>query len=393
MRLAHTSDWHAGRVLKRVERLPELASVLENLGDDLERLKVDVLLMSGDVFDSGTPVAEAERVVFSFFKRLGRAGIQTVAIAGNHDSPARVEAWGGLAEMVGVQAVARPAPRDRGGLVGLVSRSGEALRAAAVPFASPIRFFTALELAQGETRPHQRYADGLKQMVANVTEGFRPDAVNVLLLHTHVEGAAHSGSERRVHLGEEWAATPQAIPASAHYVALGHIHKPQRLAAAGSPAQYAGSPLQMDFGETGEEKSFVLVDARPGQPARMERVPYRGGKQLKRVRATLKDLERDAAALAGPDLLLAVQVPLETPDPDINARVRGLLPNALRVDVELPAARTLFDAPAAAARAHATDPAELYAAYVRQSRGEAALEPELLQAFKDLYAEECAHGE
>jgi exonuclease SbcD len=92
MRLAHTSDWHAGRILKRVDRLPELAAVLEQMGDDLEREKVDVLLMSGDVFDSGAPVAEAERVVFSFFKRLGRAGIETVVIAGNHDSPARMQA-------------------------------------------------------------------------------------------------------------------------------------------------------------------------------------------------------------------------------------------------------------------------------------------------------------
>jgi exonuclease SbcD len=69
LKLAHTSDWHAGRVWKRVERLPELASVLENMGDDLEHEKVDVLLMSGDVFDSGAPVAEASGLVFSFFKR------------------------------------------------------------------------------------------------------------------------------------------------------------------------------------------------------------------------------------------------------------------------------------------------------------------------------------
>lgn len=388
MRLAHSSDWHAGRVLKRVERLPELAAVLENLGDDLEREKVDVLLMSGDVFDSGAPVADAERVVFSFFKRLGRAGIESVVIAGNHDSPARMEAWSGLAELVGVHAVARPRPCDKGGLVTLAA-GGATLRVAAVPFASPIHFFSALELAEGETRPHQRYADGLKQIVQNVTGGFRPDAVNVLMLHTHVEGAAFSGSERRVHLGEEWAATPQAIPATAHYVALGHIHKPQLLETAPSPAQYAGSPLQMDFGETGEDKSFVLVDARPGQPARMERVGYRGGRRLRRVRASLAELERDRARLADPGTLLWVSIPLDAPDPDINARVRGLLPNALRVEVELPVS-SLFDPRAAAARAQALEPAELFAAFVRKARGEAALEPELLAAFRELYAHECA---
>jgi exonuclease SbcD len=390
MKLAHSSDWHAGRIWKRVERLPELASVLENLGDDLEHEKVDVLLMSGDVFDSGAPVAEAERLVFAFFKRLGRAGIETVVIAGNHDSPARVEAWGSLAELVGVHAVARPCPHDQGGAVKVRSKAGEQAVVAAVPFASPIRFFSALDLAEGQTRPHQRYADGLKQIVANVTSAFRADSVNVLMLHTHVEGAAFSGSERRVHLGEEWAATPQAIPASAHYVALGHIHKPQQLLAAGSPAHYAGSPLQMDFGEAGEDKSFVLIDARPGQPARTERVPYRGARKLHRLRATLSDLERDAKRYANPDSLLWVKVPLSAPDPDINARVRQLLPNALRVEVEL-AERSLFDPEVTAAHTHAVDPAELYAAFVKARRGDQALDPDLLAAFKDLHAQECAH--
>jgi exonuclease SbcD len=388
VRLAHTSDWHAGRAWKRVERLPELASVLENLGDDLEREKVDLLLMSGDVFDSGAPVAEAERVVFSFFKRLGRAGIETVVIAGNHDSPARMEAWAGLAELVGVRAVARPCPHDKGGAVQIRSKSGEQAVVAAVPFASPIRFFSALDLAGGETRAHQRYADGLKQIVANVTSAFRRDSVNVLMLHTHVEGAAFSGSERRVHLGEEWAATPQAIPPDAHYVALGHIHKPQRLLAAPSPAHYAGSPLQMDFGEAGEQKSFVLVDARPGQPARCERVPYRGGRALLRVRGTLADLERDAKRLSDSGSLLWVSLPLEAPDPDVNARVRQLLPNALRVEALLPE-RSLFDPQTSSSHAHAIDPPELYAAYVNAQRGEAGLKQPLLHAFKELYGREC----
>jgi len=130
MRIVHTSDWHAGRIWRRIDRLPELADVLENLGDFLESERVDLLLMSGDVFDSGAPNPAAERLVFGFFKRIGRAGIQTVVIAGNHDSPARLQAWGTLAELVNVRAVAFPYRRDAGGLLELVSRSGEKARVA-----------------------------------------------------------------------------------------------------------------------------------------------------------------------------------------------------------------------------------------------------------------------
>ena len=381
MRIAHTSDWHAGRIFKQIPRLPELEDVLANLGDDLEREKVELLLMSGDVFDSGSPRPEAERLVFRFFKRLGQAGIHTALIAGNHDSPSRIEAWSALAELVDVRAVARPCPADRGGLLTIVPASGETALVAAVPFASAGDLVSALDTAESDTTARQRYADGLRDIVKNVTAGFRRDAVNLLMLHTHLEGAAFSGSERTVHLGDEWAATPQALPANAHYVALGHIHKPQRVGASPSPAFYAGSPLQMDFGEAGEEKSWVLVDARPGQPARCERVPYRGGRPLEKVRATLDVLERDAPLLAARGFLW-VTVPLLSPDPDLNSRVRKLLPNAVKVEPELAVA----DEPIEETRPKHTAPAaELYAAYHSAAHG-AAPRPELLEAFEALRA-------
>jgi exonuclease SbcD len=382
LKIVHTSDWHAGRVFKREPRLPELAAVLENLGDALEREKVDLLLMSGDVFDSGAPVAEAERLVFSFFKRVGRAGIRTVVIAGNHDSPARVEAWGGLTELVGVHTVARPRAADRGGLVTIEIR-GETALVAAVPFAAPRDLVSALQMAEDDTLAKQRYAEGMRAIVENVTAPFRADTVNLLMLHTHLEGAAFSGSERSVHLGEEWAATPQVLPPTAHYVALGHIHKPQKIAAAGATALYAGSPLQMDFGEAGEEKSFVLVDARPRQPARWERVPYRGGCPLARFQLTLSEIERDAGRLTQAGWLW-VTVPLEVPDPDINAKVRKLLPNVLRVEVELPEA---IDEPKPEVARLSMDQAQLFEAYHQERHG-VAPGPEILEVFKALYAEE-----
>ena len=108
MRIVHTSDWHAGRVWKGLRRLDELGRVLEHLGDFLEREKIDLLLMSGDVFDSGAPNPEAEKLVFSFFKRTGQAGVPSVVIAGNHDSPKRLQAWGTLAELVNVHVVGVP---------------------------------------------------------------------------------------------------------------------------------------------------------------------------------------------------------------------------------------------------------------------------------------------
>jgi hypothetical protein len=89
MRIVHTSDWHAGRVWKGRDRLPELQNILEHLADFVERERIDLLLMTGDVYESAAPSPEAERAVTTFFKRIGIAGVPAVVIAGNHDSAQR----------------------------------------------------------------------------------------------------------------------------------------------------------------------------------------------------------------------------------------------------------------------------------------------------------------
>lgn len=116
MLIVHSSDWHAGRLWKGIDRLDELEAVLDNLGDFIERERVDLLLMSEDVFDSRCPSAAAERAVFGFFRRVGKAGTKTAVIAGNHDDPLRLEAWGTLTELVDVNDGRAPAfgrPRRR----------------------------------------------------------------------------------------------------------------------------------------------------------------------------------------------------------------------------------------------------------------------------------------
>jgi exonuclease SbcD len=336
MLIVQTSDWHAGRLWKGIDRLDELEAVLAHLGDFIERERVDLLLMTGDVFDTRGPSAAAERAVFGFFRRVGNAGTRTCVIAGNHDDPVRLDAWGTLAELADVTTVARPRRADRGGVIEHETRSGQRAVVAVVPFAKTSDLVSAAEMAASDTHAHQRYAEGMRGIIGHLTTRFRPDAVNLLMAHTHLDGAVLARSERRVHLGKEWSATAQVLPSTAHYVGLGHIHKPQRIEAAPSPAYYAGSALQLDFGEIGEEKSFVVIAAEPGQPARIERVPYAGGKSLHDVRKTLTELDREAEQLCALGWL-RVTVPLEAPDIDLNRKVRQLLGNAVvSVDYELP---------------------------------------------------------
>lgn len=381
MRILHTSDWHAGRLWKGMDRLSELVACFDQMAAFVRREQVDVVLVSGDVFDTGSPPAAAERAVFGFLREVGDAGAKSVVIAGNHDSADRVDAWGVLTELVGVRAVGRPRSISKGGLIRIdVPRSGETAMVAALPFASPGRLMSALDRVAEETRSRLRYATALRGLVEHLCGGFQAGAVNVLMAHTHLDGATFSGSERKVHLGDAWAARAEAIPAEASYVALGHIHRPQRVEAARAPTEYAGSPMQLDFGEEGETKSFVVVDVTPGLPAKVERIPYEGGRPLRSVRATLEQLEAESEALreAG---WLRVTVPLETPDPDVAGRVRRLLPNVVSVMVDLPVADEVADPTRPEAGA---SPAELYRAYHRRAHGRAP-DDTLVAAFEALY--------
>ena len=382
MKIVHTSDWHAGRVWKQqLDRLPELEAVLDELAAYIEREAIDVVLVTGDVFDGGAPPARAEAVVYRFFKRIGRTGAQSVVIAGNHDSGTRLEAWGELAELVGVHAVGRPKPPDRGGVIELATRAGEAAVIAAIPFAAPRTLVSALQLAADDTAAMQGYADRLRQVIELCSSRFRTGAVNLLCLHTHLDGAAFTGSERRVHLGDDWAAAPQALPPSAHYVALGHIHKPQTVSAP-CPAEYAGSPLQLDFGEAGEAKSFVRIDAAAGRPAQIHRVPYRGGRALTVVRGTLEELaaRRDELATAGWVKVIAL---LGAPDPELSRKVHALLDNVVAVDFECPAIER--EAVAGLGLRDAA-PADVYRAWFERAHGRVP-DDAVVQAFNQLLAD------
>ncbi len=159
MRIVHTSDWHAGRRWKGVDRLKELQAVLDHMATWIGDNGVDLLLHTGDVFDNGAPAARAERVVFRFLKRIGDAGVKSVVIAGNHDNARRLEAWGILAELVGVHVVGRPRNADEGGVLTLTTTSGETAKVACVPFAAVRDLISAADLAEDDAAARTSYAD------------------------------------------------------------------------------------------------------------------------------------------------------------------------------------------------------------------------------------------
>lgn len=329
MKILHTSDWHLGRRWKGQYRYDELKSVLDNLIETIGDEEVDLILHSGDLFDTRNPPAQAEDLAYEFFVRAHAVGARSVVIAGNHDNPGSFDAQNRLTRMADVHLVGRPRSASNGGVLTIETRSGEVAVIAALPFASPGQFVSGMDLVADDSQARVRYAHMFQAAVNNLAAAFRPDAVNLFMAHTHLDGAVLAQSERRVHVGEQWAGTRQDLPAQATYIALGHIHKPQKIEGL-LHAYYAGSPLQLDFGEAGEEKSYILVTAQPGQPPQVEHRPYVGGQSLIHWEGTWPEFESAAESLSNSGWV-RVQLSLDEKDPEINRKVRELVPNAITV--------------------------------------------------------------
>jgi exonuclease SbcD len=168
-----------------------------------------------------------------------------------------------------------------------------------LPFVSEAR--VAREgLADGELAQRrddaERYAERLCREISARAAHRDPAAVNVMALHQFVTGGAPSDSERRLRLGALSDLDASAIPAGLDYVALGHHHRPQRVAGAPSPALYAGSPIAYSFSEAGQDKRAVLVDVAPGRPATISDVLLRGGRPLEIWAVRSLEEARDLAA-------------------------------------------------------------------------------------------------
>jgi exonuclease SbcD len=176
------------------------------------------------------------------------------------------------------------------------------------------------------------------ELLAAMTRGFSPRRIPIVLGHLFTDGAlvTPGGGERELTIGIAYAVPPSRLPGQVAYVALGHVHLPQAVKGSPAPARYAGSLLQLDFGEAGQRKSVAIVEASAGRPAKVREVSLSAGRSLRDLRGTLDEVVAQSGEVG--DAWLRVFVATDGPVPGIADRVRDELPNAL--DVHLVYERT-----------------------------------------------------
>lgn len=386
MRFLHTSDWHVGVFLGGKDRTHEHALFLEELIEIIIEEKIDAVLISGDLFDAPNPPAESEKLVYDFFRKMVERRIPVVLIAGNHDSGARIDGKAKLLELVHVHAFGKP---QRSASIEILTQRGESLIVAALPFAGDLRMLDwddSMRLDQGQQRG--TFAERMGQILSILSRAhFKPHAVNALMAHLTVDGAALSGSEKSLRMSDTWTIPPTMFPSEAGYVALGHIHKAQQFSE-GPPMAYSGSPLYIDFGEEKDEKGVYIVEAVAGRPPKLEFRKLQRLTRVKTVRTSLKNLEKSAALFQGFDGHVKVVVDLED---DKRARVaedvRKLLPQTVIVNLEAPKPVEERILPNITTVTH--HPVQAYRLYLESQNRSAA--PELIDTFQNLM-EEAIHA-
>ena len=348
MRFIHTSDWHLGQTLHGFERGFEHQCFLDWLLDTLVAEQVDALLVSGDVFDTANPSAAAQKQLYRFLQQAKARvpHLNTVIIAGNHDSPGRLEAPGPLLETVDATVIGF-VPRGPDGqidlqrlVVPLNSRHGHvAAWALAVPFLRP----GDVPRVEDSTDPYQ---DGIAllyaQALAHAQQLRQSGQALIALGHCHmVGGQISSDSERSIVIGGSEALPSGMFDTQVAYAALGHLHLAQRVGGQ-QHLRYCGSPLPLSFAEVAYPHQVLRVDLDGDKVSAITPLPVPRAVDLLRVPAQpapLPDVLAALKALALPaqtDLqrfpYLEVRVRLDAPEPSLRSQIEAALaPHAVRL--------------------------------------------------------------
>lgn len=331
MKFLHTADWHVGKTLRGRSRAEEHRAVLGEIADIATREAVDVVLVAGDLFDSAAPTAEAEEIVYRALMELAATGAEVVVVAGNHDSPPRLAAVRSLLDLARVRVAAYPTRPAEGGIVEVSGRGGGQARIALLPFLSQRGIVKAEDLMARDAEQHTLlYADRCRNILAALCRDFDPRQINIVVAHLTVVGGMVGGGERLAQTVFDYHVPTQVFPASAHYVALGHLHRAQQLPA-GCPVWYSGAPLFLDFGDSAEERCVLVVTAAPGLPAQVQRMPLHSGRRLRTLKGTLAELSGQAETV-GDDFLRIVLS--EQRRPGLAEEVRERFPNAVDVAIQ-----------------------------------------------------------
>jgi exonuclease SbcD len=346
MRLLHTSDWHLGQTLHNYERTYEHQRFLDWLLDTIVAEEADALLIAGDIFDTANPSAAAQKQLYRFLQQAKARSPQLdiVVIAGNHDSPGRIEAPGPLLEAHGTSVIGHIVRGDDAAidlerhLIPLHGKDGAVgAWCLAIPFLRPgdVPRLPTPEDGAAAIDPYLGGIALLYQQTFALAAARRQEGQAIVAMgHCHmVDGTASLESERRIVIGGTEALPAGIFDPAIAYAALGHLHLAQRVGQK-EHLRYSGSPLPLSFAEVGYQHQILRIDLAGDAPAVVTSLPVPRAVELLRVPPKPAPLEEALASLAALDHperplheqpFVEVRVLLDAPEPGLRGRIEAAL--------------------------------------------------------------------
>ena len=292
MKFIHTSDWHLGKSLDGHSRLEEQ----EQFCDDFVKLvndnDIDMIIIAGDIYDTSNPPAQAEKLFYKTVSRLANNGERCVLIiSGNHDNPERLAAITPLAHEQGIIVLGYPlSSTEKAKYEGFeileakegclkVEIKGEKATIITLPDPSEKRLNEAIGNPSNDEEAQKTYSERVGELFRELEENFEEDTINIAVSHIFVVGGEGTDSERPIQLGGSLLVEKKDLPTKAQYIALGHLHKPQK-ASHRLNAYYSGSPLQYSKDERSYAKGANIVDLKAGESPIIQSIYFKNYKSI-----------------------------------------------------------------------------------------------------------------
>lgn len=357
MRFVHTADWHLGRIFFGVHLTEDQAHVLDQVVELVKSSGAGALVVAGDVFDRSVPPPDAVDLLDDVLSRLALdIGVPVILIAGNHDSPQRLQ--------FGARLLRSRHLHIFGGLtsdVRAVTLEDDAgpINFYGLPYAEPPVVRQCFE--DEEVVDHQTAMRRCVRAVESVHSNGRR---RVLIAHAFVQGGSGCESERPLSVGGAGTVDPACFDGF-HYVALGHLHDPQQFAE--GRVRYSGSLMRYSFTE-GRQKAAKVVEIDATGKCAVEAVPLVPRRQIRCIEGTLEEILRGPQDGAGREDYLQVTLHDRGALLDPMSKIRQVYPNALHLD--RPALTSAADGSGSRPDHTKMTDAELFGDFFRQVTGE-----------------------
>lgn len=328
MRILHTSDWHLGRSFHGASLLAAQREFVDRLIDTIETEAVELLLVSGDVYDRALPGVDAVQLFDESLVRLRATGVQMVITSGNHDSALRLGFGSALLEHAGLHLRTSLADIDRPAVFG---RDGYSVAVYGLPYLEPRMVADALDVtAPGHPPVVETALQKVRGDLAARRDAAGTPVHGIVLAHVFAAGGAASDSERELSIGG-LDIVPTSYFADFTYAALGHLHGRQKLA---EHIRYSGSPIPYSFSEAGHRKGAWLLEIGPDGLGEVRGIDWPAAKELRILKGRIDDLLTDPAHASAQDAWCQVTLTDTHRPAGAMERLRARFPDTLVLNFE-----------------------------------------------------------